>query len=154
KAISLREQITHRPTANITDVSAEEKWLSEADDQISRLKFVADFLAASEFTFGNETEVEAARVDLSLEAASHFQHSSNAVFAAAAANVLNGQNPFHWPLEFPEVFSTQGGFDAVVGNPPFMWGMRLSTYLGNNYLRYLEATAGASLGTADLCVHF
>jgi hypothetical protein len=26
--------------------------------------------------------------------------------------------PFHWPLEFPEVF-LGGGFDAVVGNPPW-----------------------------------
>jgi len=25
---------------------------------------------------------------------------------------------FHWPLEFPEVFA-EGGFDAVVGNPPW-----------------------------------
>ena len=28
--------------------------------------------------------------------------------------------PFHWPLEFPEVFDRpNGGFDAIVGNPPF-----------------------------------
>ena len=27
---------------------------------------------------------------------------------------------FHWPLEFPEVFAAgSGGFDAVVGNPPY-----------------------------------
>ena len=26
---------------------------------------------------------------------------------------------FHWPLEFPEVFQ-EGGFDVVLGNPP--WG--------------------------------
>ena len=30
------------------------------------------------------------------------------------------QQPFHWPLEFPEVFACEPyGFDAVVGNPPF-----------------------------------
>ncbi len=29
--------------------------------------------------------------------------------------------PFHWELEFPEVFSREnGGFDAIVGNPPFL----------------------------------
>jgi hypothetical protein len=26
---------------------------------------------------------------------------------------------FHWPLEFAEVFDDSGGFDAVVGNPPW-----------------------------------
>lgn len=26
---------------------------------------------------------------------------------------------FHWPIEFPEVFSEGGGFDCVLGNPPW-----------------------------------
>ena len=26
---------------------------------------------------------------------------------------------FHWALEFPEVFQKRGGFDAVIGNPPW-----------------------------------
>ena len=36
-----------------------------------------------------------------------------------------GIRPFHWELEFPEVFrldesgEPQGGFDVIVGNPPF-----------------------------------
>jgi hypothetical protein len=25
---------------------------------------------------------------------------------------------FHWPLEFPDVFA-RGGFDVVLGNPPW-----------------------------------
>lgn len=28
--------------------------------------------------------------------------------------------PFHWELEFPEVFAHYGGFDAIVANPPFI----------------------------------
>ena len=37
------------------------------------------------------------------------------------AAVLAGEHGFlHWPLEFPQVFSGErGGFDAVVGNPPW-----------------------------------
>jgi hypothetical protein len=28
--------------------------------------------------------------------------------------------PFHWQIEFPEAFDREnGGFDAIVGNPPF-----------------------------------
>lgn len=26
---------------------------------------------------------------------------------------------FHWPLEFPAVFAARGGFDCVIGNPPW-----------------------------------
>ena len=28
-------------------------------------------------------------------------------------------NFFHWPLEFPEVFNDNGGFDVIIGNPPW-----------------------------------
>ena len=27
---------------------------------------------------------------------------------------------FHWGMEFPEVFLTRGGFDVVIGNPPYV----------------------------------
>lgn len=39
---------------------------------------------------------------------------------AQAASVSASQRFFHWQLEFPEVFGA-GGFDAVIGNPP--WDM-------------------------------
>jgi hypothetical protein len=32
---------------------------------------------------------------------------------------IGQENAFHWPLEFPHVFRDGGGFDAVVGNPPW-----------------------------------
>ena len=34
--------------------------------------------------------------------------------AASLTNVF-----FHWPLEFPDVFENNGGFDVVLGNPPW-----------------------------------
>ena len=35
--------------------------------------------------------------------------------------------PFHWEIEFPEVFERENpGFDAIVGNPPFLGGTRIS----------------------------
>lgn len=35
------------------------------------------------------------------------------------ASATSTRHPFHWPLEFPEVFA-QGGFDAFIGNPPWV----------------------------------
>ena len=32
---------------------------------------------------------------------------------------VEAQSPFHWFVEFPEVFA-QGGFDVVIGNPPYV----------------------------------
>ncbi|HXF68668.1 MAG TPA: DNA methyltransferase [Thermoflexus sp.] len=60
---------------------------------------------------------------------------------------------FHWPLEFPEVFA-QGGFDVVLGNPPFMGGLKVSGTLGPRYRRWLEVAFTPYRGTADSCAAF
>src|SRR5207249_3117641 len=60
---------------------------------------------------------------------------------------------FHWPLEFPEVFA-RGGFDAIVGNPPFMGGTSISTNLGLEYKAFLSTQWSHLQGRADLCVIF
>jgi len=65
------------------------------------------------------------------------------------------RRPFHWPLEFPDVFhGATPGFDAIVGNPPFLTGKRISTSLGSHYQAYLKATVPSSKGAADLAVFF
>lgn len=40
------------------------------------------------------------------------------VIAATAATILADINPIHWPLAFPEIHA-RGGFDLVIGNPPW-----------------------------------
>ncbi|WP_054521280.1 Eco57I restriction-modification methylase domain-containing protein [Thermanaerothrix daxensis] len=52
---------------------------------------------------------------------------------------------FHWPLEFPEVFA-KGGFDVVLGNPPFSAELSKWEY---KFLRSLYIDVG-SLNTASL----
>ena len=37
----------------------------------------------------------------------------------AAVAVARGVRAFHWPLEFPDVMMERGGFDCVLGNPPW-----------------------------------
>lgn len=64
---------------------------------------------------------------------------------------------FHWPLEFPEVFigRERPGFDAVVGNPPFLGGAKISGVLGGTYFSYLaKAMAHRKTNRADLVVFF
>ncbi len=60
---------------------------------------------------------------------------------------------FHWALEFAEVFA-QGGFDVVIGNPPFMGGLRISGNFGEPYRKWLEYAFAPFGGTADLCAAF
>ena len=63
-------------------------------------------------------------------------------------------HPIHWPLEFPEVHS-QRGFDAIVGNPPFQGGKRITGALGTRYRDFLvENVAEGTRGSADLVAYF
>ncbi|MEO3778171.1 DNA methyltransferase [Micromonospora sp. B11E3] len=62
--------------------------------------------------------------------------------------------PLHWPLEFPEVVN-RGGFDAVIGNPPFVGGQRLTGAIGPDVREYLVERIGrGKRGSADLCSYF
>jgi hypothetical protein len=60
---------------------------------------------------------------------------------------------FHWPLAFPEVFAA-GGFDVLLGNPPFMGGLKISTNFGDKYRQWVSTTFDPFPGTADLCAAF
>ncbi len=63
-------------------------------------------------------------------------------------------HPLHWPLEFPEVMR-RGGFDAVVGNPPFIGGQRVTGAIGKDVREYLiEHLGWGKRGSADLCSYF
>lgn len=64
------------------------------------------------------------------------------------------REPLHWPLAFPEVFE-RGGFDAVVGNPPFLGGQKLTGAMGTAYREYLVHGIGNGVrGSADLIAYF
>ncbi len=63
--------------------------------------------------------------------------------------------PFHWEIEFPEVFAREnGGFDAIVGNPPFMRGKAVGTSLGPAYRDWLKITNAHSNSSADIVAFF
>lgn len=59
---------------------------------------------------------------------------------------------FHWFLEFPEVMAN-GGFDCILGNPPFLGGQKISGMFSKNYLEYLKI-AYAPAGSCDIVTYF
>jgi hypothetical protein len=63
--------------------------------------------------------------------------------------------PFHWEIEFPEVFERENaGFDSIVGNPPFLGGTRISHLLGHRYLTFLIHSISRTTGNVDLAGFF
>ncbi|MFC3076011.1 Eco57I restriction-modification methylase domain-containing protein [Shinella pollutisoli] len=66
-----------------------------------------------------------------------------------------GWRPFHWEIEFPEVFSRENpGFDAIIGNPPFAGKNTISAASGPRYLSWLQQVHTGAHGNADLVAHF
>ena len=61
--------------------------------------------------------------------------------------------PFHWPLEFGEVYR-QGGFHTMLGNPPFLGGRNTTVVMGSDYQRWLAQEYEPSPRSADLCAFF
>jgi hypothetical protein len=67
------------------------------------------------------------------------------------------RNPLHWPLAFPEVFVNrdQRGFDAMVGNPPFLGGQRITGAAGTDFRSFcVRWLAEGQRGSADLVTYF
>ena len=60
----------------------------------------------------------------------------------------------HWPLAVPEVME-RGGFDAIVGNPPFLGGQKLTGAMGDNVREwFVNILAGGQQGSADIVAYF
>ena len=60
----------------------------------------------------------------------------------------------HWPLAVPEVME-RGGFDAIVGNPPFLGAKKLSPSMGHNLREwFVNVIADGKTGNADLVAYF
>jgi len=71
----------------------------------------------------------------------------------ASMTISQEKRFFHWFLEFPEVFQ-KGGFDCILGNPPFLGGLRISSNFGDNYLSYLKFNYAPAGGTCDFVAYF
>ena len=72
---------------------------------------------------------------------------------AAAARALGEQMRFfHWFLEFPEIME-RGGFDCILGNPPYLGGKALSGTYGHAFCECMKWRY-APTGVSDLVVYF
>jgi len=78
----------------------------------------------------------------------------------ASANAMRegeyGIPPFHWAVELPEVFRRENsGFDAIVGNPPFLGGAKIWPTFGGPYVDWLKFMHSNTGGKGvNLVAHF
>ncbi len=80
------------------------------------------------------------------------QQSPNEQATAMVQAIADRKNFFHWFLEFPEIIAN-GGFDCILGNPPFLGRKNLSSTYGYRFCNYVpwEYTPA---GLSDLVAYF
>jgi len=152
KMVKLRQEIETMPMLDIHDQEAKAYKLTQAEALAHDLKTAGDLLVAS--YYNNLGKQEQATLRTALLAAVRNGASVEAKWRQQAD--LGELRPFHWPLEFPEVFLAEGrsGFDAFVGNPPFVGGQRIRAVMSEKYLFYLKTRWNHSRGSADYSAYF
>lgn len=163
EAIALRTQLRNRPIRDIRDVEAMARLDEEARRKLALSESIADAFVAEVMAAGNKQPRTAGlAVDIG-EAISGDQDKLGILiryardqFRGEVGETRKDRRPFHWPLQFPEVFARQrSGFDAFVGNPPFLGGKRISGAFGSSYQKYLvNHVTLAKSASVDLVVHF
>lgn len=136
--------------------------LAVSDEQMVDLRLAGDLTIAAFFIPENGNERETRRKDL----AEKFHRMGNEVINLELDDELKrtvsdlrtgpqGVKPFHWEIEFPEVFHGRSpGFDAIVGNPPFLGGRRLSTAFGFAYAEAIRILVLGTKGSSNLIGYF
>jgi hypothetical protein len=159
-----RKKLAEIDGSTVDGLARKRELLAETEQRTSRAKLLADLAVGA--TLAHAGRGERGLRDGSIAAADYARRLDSAEDEARAqadswlrTDKVPGsfdRQPLHWPMAFPEVFE-QGGFDAVVGNPPFLGGTKITKPLGVVYREYLvESIANGfrSGGRCDLIAYF
>jgi len=165
EAIELRKRLRSATLRDIKDVEAMARLDRKARRKLESVELIADAMIGEALRCGGNARALDTALDTLATMAGDFlggnermgEQIARQARTALAIDLPAGKTirkPFHWALEFPEVLE-QGGFDGIIGNPPFMGGKKLSGVFGENYRTVLvEWIADGTRGVADLCVFF
>ncbi|WP_193591058.1 DNA methyltransferase [Paenarthrobacter sp. YJN-D] len=156
-------------TDRMRSTRAKRKLLEESRDITARLRDVADGIIAAGLREGGKP-------GKALE--SRYDELADALYTAYPRNGAVGDRsqldailtagltsevdtggahlrPLHWVIEAPDVIVNHGGFDAIVGNPPFFGGSKISGSMGTNVREWFKhRVANGKPGNADLVAYF
>lgn len=84
-----------------------------------RIKQLADLQVAQFFI--SKTEGNKEKLTTHAKYKNYLDNGTQILDRGASMSVAEDKKFFHWFLEYPEVFQ-KGGFDCILGNPPFLGG--------------------------------
>lgn len=165
EAVELRRKLSEIPVRDIQDVAAMATLDGDARKKLEVAELLADALIGAVFANKGADLIETRLAALAVEADQIVQGDAGASGALSREAKMElskdsaggrPRRPFHWPLEFPDVFCGDApGFDAIVGNPPFLGGKRITGIAGDAYRDWLIAhVADGRRGSADLAAYF
>ena len=152
EASKKRGELEGLPSNDYTQIEAKSRLNREAETATAKVRALADCLIAFEMRGIDGQQYEDHRA-VAADQAEVAMRKPLSEFQAYAREQLGGRRLFHWPAEYPEVFE-RGGFDAFVGNPPFMSGLKVSEVYGDSYNDYLKSAYQITSKKADLCASF
>jgi hypothetical protein len=166
EAIMLRQQLRAMPICDIHDVEVMTQLNADARKKLEMSERIADaFIGEVLASSGNAGALDRAVASLAIQAGQAITSDQDAfhainqrardVLSAAVPAGRSARRPFHWPLEFPEVFARESpGFDGIVGNPPFLGNRHWNGAIGEKLQWQCQMVLGSSPGKVDLCVVF
>ncbi|MDO5894052.1 Eco57I restriction-modification methylase domain-containing protein [Agrobacterium sp. Azo12] len=154
KALEGREAIRNAADDVLTEAQAAR--FSRVQDASQPARIVGDAVIAAFFSADKAKAREMERAKVESWIGGHLQPRWDLLEAKANAfRVEQGWRPFHWEIEFPEVFARDNpGFNAIIGNPPFAGKNTISAASGARYLPWLQQLHEGAHGNADLVAHF
>ena len=167
EAIELRQRLRQMPIRDIRDVEAMARLDADARQKLEVPECIADAFIGEVFAAGGGgSGLENALASLAVQAGQAIDGDWDAFASMLRRSVAAlstdlpadkpARRPLHWPLEFPEVIGcSRSGFDALIGNPPFMGGKKIATAFGEAYRECLvKSVANDQRGNADLSAYF
>jgi hypothetical protein len=135
------EQIAKKEKA-YQDLTKGKKWW--------RLKNLADLQVAQFFIPKTTTNKE--KLTTHSQYNTYLKQGTQIFDRGASMAISQEKRFFHWFLEFPEVFQ-KGGFDCILGNPPFLGDKKLKGLLGESFME-ISKYLFHPIGAVDLVTYF
>jgi hypothetical protein len=154
-AIRWRREI--REAADDVKRAVQEVRYEALEAQLRVARLIGDAVVAAFFSSDKDKRRERARQEIESWALGSREEFIAQLESRASALRSSEHRvlPFHWEIEFPEVFARENpGFDGLVGNPPFLGGKRISTNHGEQYADWLSTSHTGSSQNMDLVGHF
>lgn len=164
EAIELRKRLRTTTIRDIKDVEAMARLDQEARRKLESVELIADAMIGEALRCGGNSRALDSALDTLATMAGDFLSGNQKMGeqiacqtrTALAINLPQGKpirKPFHWALEFPEAFEL-GGFNGIVGNPPFKGGKHLKGLFGPAYTEFIRGKHESIKGSPDLVCYF